>query len=112
MRASYSLSPKDVGPKVPQVVILFGATGDLSQRKLIPGLFRLATQGFIPQCFIVGTALEDISREEFVAVARNSVDSFYDHPFTEQEWDSFADHIDFVSVQSGPEALRAAVDKA
>jgi glucose-6-phosphate 1-dehydrogenase len=41
--------PAGVGPKMPQIVVLFGATGDLSQRKLLPGLFHLATAGFIPK---------------------------------------------------------------
>jgi glucose-6-phosphate 1-dehydrogenase len=39
--------PAGVGPKQPQIVVLFGATGDLSQRKLLSGLFHLATAGFI-----------------------------------------------------------------
>ena len=36
--------PPGVGPRYPQVVVLFGATGDLARRKLLPGLFHLATQ--------------------------------------------------------------------
>ena len=39
-----------VGPKLPQIVVLFGATGDLSRRKLLPGLARLVTAGFLPRC--------------------------------------------------------------
>ena len=39
--------PPGVGPKYPQVVILVGANGDLSRRKLLPGLFHLARSGFI-----------------------------------------------------------------
>jgi glucose-6-phosphate 1-dehydrogenase len=42
--------PPGVGPKFPHVVVIFAATGDLSRRKLLPGLFRLATSGFIPGC--------------------------------------------------------------
>ena len=46
--------PRGVGPGYPQVVVLVGATGDLSRRKLLPGLFHLATAGFIPGCRIIG----------------------------------------------------------
>ena len=48
-----------VGPKHPQVVVLVGATGDLSQRKLIPGLYHLCTAGFIPDCRIIGLSLDE-----------------------------------------------------
>ncbi|WP_200946867.1 MULTISPECIES: hypothetical protein [unclassified Roseateles] len=40
--------PPGVGPRLPQLVALFGATGDLAKRKLLPGLFHLCTAGFLP----------------------------------------------------------------
>ena len=52
--------PPGVGPRFPQVVVLFGATGDLARRKLLPGLYHLATAGFIPQCRVIGVSLDDI----------------------------------------------------
>ena len=48
--------PPGVGPKHSQVVVLVGATGDLSRRKLLPGLFYLSSAGFIPGCRIIGTS--------------------------------------------------------
>src|SRR5215468_6255475 len=62
--------PPGVGPKYPQVVILVGATGDLSRRKLLPGLFHLSAAGFIPGCRIVGVSLDEIGVDEFRAAAR------------------------------------------
>ena len=59
--------PPGVGPRFPQVVVLFGATGDLARRKLLPGLYHLATAGFIPQCRVIGVSLDDI---EIVDAAR------------------------------------------
>jgi len=39
------------------VIVLFGATGDLAKRKLLPGLFRLAAAGLLPERYrIIGTA--------------------------------------------------------
>ena len=58
-------NPLRVGPRYPQVVVLFGATGDLSRRKLLPGLFHLASAGFIPGCRIVGVSLDDIDADAF-----------------------------------------------
>ena len=48
------------------LVVLFGATGDLAKRKLLPGLFRLAQAGLLPPRYrIVGTALDDLDDHAF-----------------------------------------------
>jgi glucose-6-phosphate 1-dehydrogenase len=57
--------PQGVGPSFPQVVVLVGATGDLSKRKLLPGLFHLSSAGFIPGCRIIGVSLDNLDTEGF-----------------------------------------------
>ena len=59
--------PAGVGPRFPQVVVLVGATGDLARRKLLPGLFHLASAGFIPGCRIIGVSLDDLDADGFRA---------------------------------------------
>ena len=54
----------------PHVIVLFGATGDLSRRKLLPGLAHLALSALAPDIQVVGTSLEDMSEEEFRAFAK------------------------------------------
>ena len=75
-----------VGPGFPQVVVLFGATGDLSHRKLLPGLFRLTCIGFIPAIRIIGVSLEDMDAEAFRKVARAALDEFSTHKVTDEDW--------------------------
>ena len=70
--------PAGVGPKLPQIVVVFGATGDLSQRKLLPGLFHLAAAGFIPRCRIIGVSLDDIDAEAFRALAHQAIERYHD----------------------------------
>ncbi len=65
--------PVGVGPKIPQIVVLFGATGDLAHKKLLPGLFHLASAGFISKCRIIGVSLDAIDTEKFRALARTAV---------------------------------------
>jgi glucose-6-phosphate 1-dehydrogenase len=101
-----------VGPRFPQVVVLFGATGDLSRRKLLPGLFHLAAAGYMPGCRIVGVSLDDIDAEGFRNAAHGALTQFGARKFTEAEWHSFANGLDYVSLNAGPEALRAAVLRA
>ncbi len=105
-------SRSDVGPPHPQVVILFGATGDLSRRKLIPGLFHLATAGFIPGCRIIGVSLDDFSAEDFRAAAREALTEFAARRVTEASWADFAATLDYVPLSAGAGALRQAVDQA
>ena len=48
-----------IAPLRPHVIVLFGATGDLARRKLLPGLFHLSQAGLLPECRIVGTSLDE-----------------------------------------------------
>jgi len=104
--------PAGVGPRFPQVVVLFGATGDLAKRKLLPGLFHLATVGFIPGCRIIGVSLDDLDADGFRAVARTSLAEFSMRPVDDESWSRFAATLDYVPLAAGAAALRAKVDEA
>ncbi|HUN71784.1 MAG TPA: glucose-6-phosphate dehydrogenase [Steroidobacteraceae bacterium] len=104
--------PPGVGPRFPQVVVLVGATGDLARRKLIPGLFHLAAVGFIPGCRIIGVSLDDLDAQGFRKLARGALDEFSTRKFSEADWASFADGLDYVPLGAGAAGLRAAVDRA
>jgi glucose-6-phosphate 1-dehydrogenase len=101
-----------VGPRFPQVVVLVGATGDLSRRKLLPGLFHLSRAGFIPGCHIVGVSLDELDTEAFRVFARQALDQFSTRKFKEAEWGAFSDALDYVPLAAGPGALKAAVERA
>jgi glucose-6-phosphate 1-dehydrogenase len=104
--------PPGVGPKYPHVVVIFGATGDLSRRKLFPGLFRLSGSGFIPGCRIIGVSLDDMSPDAFREFGREALTEFSAHKVTAEAWSAFAAHLDYVPLSAGTAALKAAVDKA
>jgi glucose-6-phosphate 1-dehydrogenase len=101
-----------VGPRSPHVVVLFGATGDLARRKLLPGLFRLARARFIPGCQIVGVSLDAIDAEGFRRIAREAVDEFSAQKATEEQWNQFAAGLSYVPTAAGPAALKSAVEEA
>ncbi|HEY3730050.1 MAG TPA: glucose-6-phosphate dehydrogenase [Steroidobacteraceae bacterium] len=104
--------PAGVGPRFPQVVVLVGATGDLARRKLLPGLFRLTTAGFIPAWRIIGVSLDDIDRDAFRALVRAALEEFSVHKPAEAAWNAFAQSLDYVPLSAGAGALRVAVDQA
>ncbi len=104
--------PPGVGPRYPQVVTLIGATGDLSRRKLLPGLFHLVRGGFIPGCRIIGVSLDDLDPAGFRAFAREALDQFSTRKLNEADWATFADALDYVPLGAGAHALKAAVEAA
>src|SRR4051812_3890499 len=77
----------------PHVIVLFGATGDLSRRKLLPGMAHLALSALAPDIQIIGTSLEDLTEEEFRSFAQEAVTEFSHHPLTEEHWASFAERL-------------------
>jgi glucose-6-phosphate 1-dehydrogenase len=104
--------PPGVGPRHPQVVVLVGATGDLSRRKLLPGLFHLSRAGFIPGCRIVGVSLDQIDTEGFRKIAREALDQFSSRAVKEADWSAFADTLDYVPISGGAVVLKAAIKGA
>jgi glucose-6-phosphate 1-dehydrogenase len=101
-----------VGPRHPQVVVLVGATGDLSRRRLLPGLFHLCTAGFIPGCRIVGVSLDELNAHGFRKVAREALDQFSSRKINEADWAAFAATLSYVPMAAGASALKAAVEDA
>jgi glucose-6-phosphate 1-dehydrogenase len=89
-----------------------GATGDLSRRKLLPGLFHLTTAGFIPGCRIIGVSLDEIDAEGFRRISREALDQFSTRKVKEAEWSAFAASLDYVPMTAGADMLKEAVDRA
>ena len=101
--------PSLMSPLTPHVIVLFGATGDLARRKLLPGLFRLSQAGLMPEFRIVGTSLDDLDDDVFRKLARQACDEFAHQMFHDEEWDAFARKLTYVDQRSGAQGLAAAV---
>jgi glucose-6-phosphate 1-dehydrogenase len=100
--------PRRHSAQVPedQVIVLFGATGDLARRKLLPGMFHLAQVGLMPQRFqIIGTARSEIETDEFRQLAWEAVDASSRRPPDREAWEQFADTLRFAGVGDGFGAL-------
>jgi glucose-6-phosphate 1-dehydrogenase len=104
--------PQGVGPSFPQVVVLVGATGDLSKRKLLPGLFHLSSTGFIPGCRIIGVSLDNLDTDGFREEMRKAVFEFSTRKVNDAAWSTFAQNLSYVPLTAGPAALQEAVDEA
>jgi glucose-6-phosphate 1-dehydrogenase len=69
----------------PLFIVIFGGTGDLAQRKLVPALYRLKKEGQLPKDFtLVGFGRKDLTKEQFAAL------------FLEADNESFAPHVQYL----------------
>jgi glucose-6-phosphate 1-dehydrogenase len=64
-------------PVRPTALVIFGATGDLAHRKLLPALYNLAHEGSLPESFeLIGIARREQAHEDFRRIARESIERF------------------------------------
>jgi glucose-6-phosphate 1-dehydrogenase len=81
----------------PSCLVIFGASGDLTQRKLVPGLYSLAHEGLLPSGqTIVGIARADLTDEQFRANMRTACEEHSRHRVEDAVWDTFAKGLFYV----------------
>ena len=92
-------------------IVIFGATGDLTKRKLVPALYRLSQQRLIPAQFaIIGTARQGLNDEEFRSNMRQALAEFADdEQIDEPSWQNFAAGIYYVQGDFGDPNTYAAL---
>jgi glucose-6-phosphate 1-dehydrogenase len=86
-------------PRIPEpcALVIFGVTGDLAKKKLIPAIYDLANRGLLPASFvIVGFARRDWGDETFEEMARDAAKSHARTPWREEVWARLAGNFKFV----------------
>jgi glucose-6-phosphate 1-dehydrogenase len=92
----------------PHLIVLFGATGDLARRKLLPGMMHLVQSGLVPDSRIIGVSMDDFDDDGFREFAQKACNEFNTRPVEPDQWDDFARKLSYVNVAAGPEALASA----
>lgn len=81
----------------PCAVVIFGVTGDLARKKLMPAIYDLANRGLLPPSFaLVGFARRDWADEDFGQVVHDAVKQHARTPFRQEVWDRLAEGFRFV----------------
>jgi glucose-6-phosphate 1-dehydrogenase len=81
----------------PCAVVIFGVTGDLARKKLMPAIYDLANRGLLPPTFaLIGFARRDWAHEDFSKVVYDAVQQHARTPFRQEVWDRLAEGIRFV----------------
>src|SRR5215210_3511371 len=84
----------------PCIVVIFGASGDLARRKLLPALYRLVQERLLPAEFaIIGLARTEMSSDEFRARMKESVEEFSEAKRVDEDvWNSFAQGLHYLTA--------------
>ena len=102
-------------PRTPDscAVVIFGATGDLTARKLMPALYNLGRGRMLPSGLsIVGFARRPWSDDDFRAAMKDAVAKFSREPLQDDIWDAFARNLHYVSSNfDDPAGYRTLADR-
>ncbi|HEY1918280.1 MAG TPA: glucose-6-phosphate dehydrogenase [Streptosporangiaceae bacterium] len=89
----------------PCVLVLFGVTGDLASKKLLPAIYDLANRGLLPPGFsLVGFARRDWEHEDFAQVTHDAVKAHARTPFREEVWRQLSEGVRFVPGEFADDA--------
>src|SRR3954468_22972458 len=86
-------------PRVPEpcTLVVFGITGDLARKKLLPAVYDLANRGLLPTNFaLLGFARRDWGDTDFAELARDAARNAARTPWREEVWDQLASSVRFV----------------
>lgn len=82
---------------LPTAIVIFGASGDLTKRKLIPSLFNLYCKGRMPKLYqLVGYGSTEFTDDSFREHLKEGMQEFSDAKYTDQEWQDFASHVFYI----------------
>ncbi|GGH34724.1 glucose-6-phosphate dehydrogenase [Microbacterium album] len=92
----------------PSALVIFGVTGDLSRKKLMPAVYDLANRGLLPPGFaLVGFARRDWEDQDFAQVVHDAIRDHARTEFREETWQQLQQGIRFVQGEfDDPEAFR------
>src|SRR6478752_5813496 len=96
-----------------QTLVVFGGSGDLARRKLLPALYDLAYEGLAPERYaIVGSGGSELTDEQFRARARDGVEQFARHRLDPARWEAYVrapldDEVGFSALPGRLAALDA-----
>jgi glucose-6-phosphate 1-dehydrogenase len=82
-------------------LILFGGTGDLAMRKLLPAMYRRKASGHLnAKSRVLGVARSDLTREDYLAQVQASCQTHLGKDYDEKRWAEFSQHVDYLKVDA------------
>src|SRR4029450_3412454 len=87
----------------PCAIVIFGASGDLAKRKLIPAIYEMAREKLLhPASYVVGYSRSDMSDEQFRKIARESIEKYArSKPIDQELWKSLESRFYYTKADYG-----------
>ena len=80
----------------PTIIVIFGASGDLTARKLVPAIFNLSKDKLLPKrCFLIGYGRSEMSDGAFVDDIKNALDKYSRRKIEDSTWNSMKNNLIF-----------------
>src|SRR5689334_7451084 len=94
------VTPQKVRKKEPTLILIFGGSGDLAHRKLLPALYNLYLDNYLPDnVFIVGIGRTEYSEASYRAYIRDGIEKFSRRKNgIEAHWKNFSRQIDYIKA--------------
>lgn len=87
-------------PASPCILVVFGATGDLTQRKIVPALYNLSSRQLLADNFaIIGIGRQDYRREEFISYLKKAVQAHLNSEFSASAWRWFESRLYYLAEE-------------
>jgi glucose-6-phosphate 1-dehydrogenase len=98
----------------PNAVVIFGASGDLTKRKLVPALYNMELEGLLPNAFaVIGFARRTIPDEEFRSQMLDGINNFSrNRPAKPEVWSSFSEKLHYCAGNFDDPAAYQALARA
>jgi glucose-6-phosphate 1-dehydrogenase len=95
-------------------LVIFGGSGDLAHRKLLPALYNLYVDGLLPPIAVVGVGRSEMSDDKYREFARDGISHFSRRPIDDKAWEKFAPQLHYttgaIDAPTGLASLGARLD--
>jgi glucose-6-phosphate 1-dehydrogenase len=99
-------------PVHPTTLVIFGATGDLSKRKLLPALYNLAHEGALPERFqLIGVSRSDMPHGDFREMAKEAIKSFSRTPADDKLLEELLNEARYIPGSFDDESVYETLEK-
>ena len=94
-------APETLPPVEPCTLVIFGGSGDLARRRLIPALYNLLLDGLLPPNYaVIGLGRKLMTDEEYRGTLREGIEKFSRQSLDEEKWTAFAQHVFYLKGEN------------
>ncbi|MEM6628692.1 MAG: glucose-6-phosphate dehydrogenase [Bacteroidota bacterium] len=103
-----NLNKKIIGPTL---MVIFGGSGDLAKRKLIPALYNLYLEGWLPEKFaLIGSGRTEFTQEQYCEFLKEGVEKYSRSGIESEKWEAFKTKVSYLAGGAFDEELYTRMD--